>query len=198
MLGRTDVRTEHLLLGLLRENGRGLEIIHSLGLTPQKVRHRVFATIGPPSVGSAPETLPDDLGPDSRQVLTDAREEAVRGGRNYLGSEHLLLALRRHTSPVLTRVWAELGLELALLRQRIEAAIPPQPGAADYTFPMTARVAKILGMAHRMATQRNQRSVSPELLLIALLDEGGGIAARLLATDGITAQRVREIVDGPT
>jgi ATP-dependent Clp protease ATP-binding subunit ClpA len=198
-LGQTEIRTEHLLLGLLRENGKGLEVIHSLGLTPEKVRHRVLATIGPrSSVGSAPETLPDDLGPDSRQVLTDAREEAVRGGRNYLGSEHLLLALRRHTSPVLTRVWAELGLEIAPLRQKIEAAIPLQQGAADYTFPMTARVAKIIAMAHRTAAQRKQTYVPPELLLIALLDEGGGIAARILANDGITAQQVREIVDRPT
>jgi len=62
----------------------------------------------------------------------------------------------------------------------------------------TPRVGTIVTMANALATKRKEELISPELFLMALVDEGGGVGAQVLASLGATVQRIREIVDGAT
>jgi ATP-dependent Clp protease ATP-binding subunit ClpC len=136
------------------------------------------------------------LDPDSRSVLTLARQEAIQNGHSHLGTEHLAMALRLSTNPVLGTIWDQLRVDPDMMRRRIEAAVPPDLGGAMPTeLRSTPRLSKIFTMARKIASERKRPEVSPELLLMALADEGEGVGARVLATLGATAERIREIVD---
>ncbi|MFC9913745.1 Clp protease N-terminal domain-containing protein [Streptomyces sp. NPDC059862] len=81
----------HLILGLLTEpEGLGAQAITALGVSLDTVRDAARATL-PPAVENAPELVP--YGSDSKKVLELTFREALRLGHNYVGTEHLLLAL---------------------------------------------------------------------------------------------------------
>ena len=133
---------------------------------------------------------------DSRKVITLARQEAIQCGHSHIGTEHLAVALRVHSTPVLGMIWSQLLVDLETMRRRIEAAVPPTLTSAMPTeLISTPRLSTIFAMANRIAAKRKREEVPPEFLLMALLDEGDGVGAQVLASLGATAQRVREIVD---
>ena len=139
------------------------------------------------------------LDTDSRKIMTLARQEAIQSGHSYIGTEHLAVALRLHRTPALDKIWGQLPVDLETLRRRIEVAVPPTLGATMPTqLRTTPRVGTIVTMANALATKRKEELISPELFLMALVDEGGGVGAQVLASLGATAQRIREIVDGAT
>jgi len=139
------------------------------------------------------------LDTDSRKIMTLARQEAIQSGHSYIGTEHLAVALRLHRTPALDKIWGQLPVDLETLRRRIEVAVPPTLGATMPTqLRTTPRVGTIVTMANALATKRKEELISPELFLMALVDEGGGVGAQVLASLGATVQRIREIVDGAT
>ena len=138
------------------------------------------------------------LDPDSRKVVTLAQQEAIQNGHSYVGSENLAMALRLYSTPALGKIWSQLAIDADVLRRRIEATVPPVLGPTPMESNFTPRIARIVAIANTLATERKREQVPPELLLIALADEGGGTGARALASLGATAKRIREIVDGPT
>lgn len=138
------------------------------------------------------------LDPDSRKVVTLARQEAIQSGHSYVGSENLAMALRLYSTPSLDRVWGQLAIDPEVLRRRIEAAVPPSLSTSPTEGNFTPRFSRIVGMAHAIAVERKREEVAPEHLLLALAVEGGGSGADVLASLGATPQRIREIVDGPT
>jgi hypothetical protein len=84
----------HLVLGLLHEPaGVGAEALVDMGLSVDRVREAATAAL-PPAAGSPPDLIPYD--PDSKKVLELTFREALRLGHNYVGTEHLLLALLEH------------------------------------------------------------------------------------------------------
>jgi hypothetical protein len=136
------------------------------------------------------------LDPDSRKVITLARQEAIQNGHSYVGSENLAMALRLYATATMAKVWAELAIDPDVLRRRIEATVPPILGPTPMEGNFTPRIVRIVAIASTLATERKRGEVPPELLLLALADEGGGTGAHALASLGATAQRVREVVDG--
>lgn len=136
------------------------------------------------------------LDADSRKVMTLARQEAIQNGHSYVGSENLAMALRLYSTPALSKIWSQLAIEADTLRRRIEAAVPPILGPTPMEGDFTPRISRIVVMANTLAAERKRDQVPPELLLVALADEGGGTGARALASLGATAPRIREIVDG--
>jgi hypothetical protein len=138
------------------------------------------------------------LDPDSRKVVTLAQQEAIQNGHSYVGSENLAMALRLYSTSALSKIWSQLAIDADALRRRIEATVPPVLGPTPVESNFTPRIARIVAIASTLATERKREEVPPELLLLALADEGGGTGARALASLGATAQRIREIVDGPT
>jgi len=136
------------------------------------------------------------LDPDSRKVVSVARQEAIQNGHSYVGSENLAMALRLYVTPALGRIWSELAIDPDVLRRRIEATVPPVLGPTPMEGAFTPRISRIIAIANTLAAQRKRAEAPPELLLLALVDEGGGTGAHALASLGATAQRVREVVDG--
>ncbi|WP_405791822.1 Clp protease N-terminal domain-containing protein [Streptomyces sp. NBC_01506] len=89
--GNDQTRPEHLALGLLSEpKGIGARAIVAQGVTPDAVREAVEAIL-PPAVPSVPELIPYDAG--AKKALELTFREALRMGHNYIGTEHILLAL---------------------------------------------------------------------------------------------------------
>ncbi|MFD6992341.1 Clp protease N-terminal domain-containing protein [Streptomyces sp. NPDC059943] len=89
--GNDQTRPEHLTLGLLSEpKGIGARAIVAQGVSPEAVREAVEAIL-PPAVPSVPELIPYDAG--AKKALELTFREALRMGHNYVGTEHILLAL---------------------------------------------------------------------------------------------------------
>ncbi|MFD0354320.1 Clp protease N-terminal domain-containing protein [Streptomyces sp. NPDC127110] len=89
--GNTEIRTEHLLLGLLGETeGLAAHVFTSRGITPEDLRTAAAATL-PPAQEEVPELVPFDA--NAKKVLELTFREALRLGHGYVGTEHILLAL---------------------------------------------------------------------------------------------------------
>jgi ClpA/ClpB-like protein len=169
------------------------------GLLRQRQVMRGSATYGgrwSVSTGPAVAVPLDRLDTDSRKVLTLARQEAIQNGHSYVGSENLAMALRLYSTTTLGEIWSQLAIDPEALRRRIEATVPRILGPTPIEGAFTPRVARIVAISITFAAQRKRTEVSPELLLLALADEGGGTGAHALASLGATVQRVREVVDG--
>ena len=87
-----QIRVEHLVLGLLAEpEGLAARAIVAQGVSPDRVREVATATLGPSGSGESPELVPFD--DRTRATLEATFREALRLGHDYIGTEHLLLAL---------------------------------------------------------------------------------------------------------
>lgn len=138
------------------------------------------------------------LDPDSRKVVSVARQEAIQNGHPYIGSENLAMALRLYVTPTLGKIWSELAIDPDVLRRRIEATVPPILGPTPMEGTFTPRISRIIAMANTLAADRKREEAPPELLLLALAAEGGGTGAHALASLGATAERIRDVIDGTT
>ncbi|OKJ13656.1 Clp protease N-terminal domain-containing protein [Kitasatospora sp. CB01950] len=104
-----EVRTEHLVIGLLAEpEGLGAAFITGRGIALDTVRAAAEAAF-PPAVEDAPELVPYDAG--AKKALELTMREALRLGHNYVGTEHLLLALLEYEAG--TGILTGLGLDKA-------------------------------------------------------------------------------------
>ena len=168
-----------------------------VGTVEGMLRQRQTHTDGGWKVAAAYTISLLGLDPDSRKVVSLARQEAIQNGHSYVGSENLAVALRLYSTPALSKIWSQLAIEADTLRRRIEATVPPVLGPTPMESNFTPRIARIVAMANTLAAARKRAEAPPELVLLALADEGGGTGARALASLGATAQRIREIVDGP-
>jgi ATP-dependent Clp protease ATP-binding subunit ClpC len=122
-----------------------------------------------------------------RKVLAMAREEASLLHHEYVGTEHLLLGIIREGEGVAATALLNLGAELDELERRIKELI--KPGRAHTTgpdLPYTSRAKKVLELAMNEARELEHPYVGTEHLLLGLLREEKGIAARVLISLGVT------------
>ena len=130
--------------------------------------------------------------PRAQQVLALARKEADRFNHSYVGTEHLLLGLIKLGQGVAVNVLERMGLELEAVRMEVEKEVgsgPPQKSAGN--IPYTPRVKKVLALANKEAKALNHSYVGTEHLLLGLLREGEGVAARVLKRLEVDIQRTR-------
>ena len=130
--------------------------------------------------------------PRAKQVLALARKEADRFNHAYVGTEHLLLGLIKLGQGVAVNVLERMGLELEAVRQEVEKEVgtgPPQKTVGN--IPYTPRVKKVLALANKEAKALNHSYVGTEHLLLGLLREGEGVAARVLKRLEVDIQRTR-------
>jgi ATP-dependent Clp protease ATP-binding subunit ClpC len=116
--------------------------------------------------------------PAARAVLTLAEQECRNASHYYLGTEHLLLAMAIAPSPDVAAYFASLGIEPWQVKQVLRKAME---GASEHPWDgviLTPRVQRICAMAGEM----NSQPVQPIDLLEAIVADGGGVAARVLAT----------------
>ena len=121
--------------------------------------------------------------PRAQQVLALARKEADRFHHNYVGTEHLLLGLIKLGQGVAVSVLQKMGLDLETVRAAVEKQVGTgQETKAQASIPYTPRVKKVLALAGKEAKALSHSYVGTEHILLGLLREGEGVAARLLQT----------------
>jgi hypothetical protein len=122
----------------------------------------------------------------AKKVITLAHGEAEAAQHSYIGTEHLLLGLLRCEEGMAHQALDALGVELAAARQRIEAAVGPGTEVAVQIVP-TARVKKVIEEAFEECQRLGDRHVGTHHLLLGLLLEEDGLAARVLGELGVTS-----------
>jgi ATP-dependent Clp protease ATP-binding subunit ClpC len=127
----------------------------------------------------------------AKRVLALAQEEAAAARHGHVGTEHILLGLLRDDTGVGGRALGELGVEPARARGAIEAVVPPGAEATDGPLVPTARVKKVIELAFEESRRLGHPYVGSEHLLLGLLAEGDGVAARVLHETGVTLEAAR-------
>src|SRR3982075_4301157 len=130
--------------------------------------------------------------PRARQLLALARKEAERFNHNCVGTEHLLLGLIKLGQGVAVNGLHKMGLDLERARLEVEKYVglhPPTNMVGD--IPSTPRVKKVLALAGKEAKALNHPYVGTEPILLGLLREGEGVAARVLKSLEIDIERTR-------
>src|SRR5438046_8995241 len=130
--------------------------------------------------------------PRAQQVLALARKEADRFNHNYVGTEHLLLGLIKLGQGVAVNVLQKMGLDLETVRMEVEKQVGSGPETKMVgNVPYTPRVKKVLALAGKEAKALNHSHVGTEHILLGLLREGEGVAARVLKTLELDIERTR-------
>ena len=125
-------------------------------------------------------------------MLALARKEADRFHHNYIGTEHLLLGLINLGQGVAVNVLQKMGLDLDTVRQAVDEQVGLGPEAKPSgNIPYTPRVKKVLALAGKEAKSLNHSYVGTEHILLGLLREGEGVAARVLKSLDVDVDRCR-------
>src|SRR5262249_6919956 len=131
--------------------------------------------------------------PRAQQVLALARKEADRFNHNFVGTEHLLLGLIKLGQGVAVNVLQKMGLDLETVRMEVEKQVGTGPDQKMIgNIPYTPRVKKVLGLAAKEAKALNHTYVGTEHILLGLLREGDGVAARVLKDLDIDIEQTRQ------
>ncbi len=130
--------------------------------------------------------------PRAQQVLALARKEADRFSHSYVGTEHILLGLIKLGQGVAVNVLQKMGLDLETVRMEVEKQVGSGPETKMVgNIPYTPRVKKVLALAGKEAKMLNHSYVGTEHILLGLLREGEGVAARVLKNLDIDIERTR-------
>ena len=129
----------------------------------------------------------------ARKVMGLARQESLRFKHDYIGTEHMALGLIQEGSGVASDVLKNLDVDPKEIRKRVEKAVTP--GATTITtgqLPFTPRGKKVLEFALEEATTFGHNYIGTEHLLLGLIREGSGIAAKVLADIGVDPEATRK------
>ncbi|MBM3824000.1 MAG: ATP-dependent Clp protease ATP-binding subunit [Verrucomicrobia bacterium] len=131
--------------------------------------------------------------PRAQQVLALARKEADRFNHNFVGTEHLLLGLIKLGHGVAVNVLQKLGLDLETVRMEVEKQVGTGPDQKMIgNIPYTPRVKKVLSLASKEAKALSHTYVGTEHILLGLLREGDGVAARVLKNLEVDIEKTRD------
>jgi hypothetical protein len=210
-LRHNHVGVEHLLLGVLREHdSAAAEILRSRGVSLERVRERVLEIVGPGDREMPPGTHAP-FTPRAKKVLELSLREALSHGSMAVDTEHLVLGIARESDSIAMRLLTEeWGLSAQALRDLFPA---PAPVVATVRRPcdsagvferFTERGRQAVVAAQEEARELRTGHVGSEALLLGLLREDAGLAARVLASFDVTLERARAQVvrrvsvgDGP-
>ena len=126
----------------------------------------------------------------AQAALRLAQEASAQLGHGYVGSEHLLLGLSREGQGVAAKVLRNAGLEPETIRSSIARLVGVGAPVHMPSQGLTPRCKKIIELAMSEAAGLGHRYVGTEHLLLGLLREGDGVAARVLAGSGVELKRL--------
>jgi ATP-dependent Clp protease ATP-binding subunit ClpC len=129
----------------------------------------------------------------AQKVLALAQEEAVRLGHNNIGTEHILLGLIREGEGIAAKALIALGLGLEKIQDEVESLIgrgQEQPTNIAYT----PRAKKVIELSMDEARKLGHTYVGTEHILLGLIREGEGVAARVLNNLGVSLNKARQQV----
>jgi ATP-dependent Clp protease ATP-binding subunit ClpA len=197
------VGTEHILLGLLIEDdGVAARVLKNLGVNVNETRNQVLKELDP---NYSPDIWKQEIGgltmseekennftPRAQQVLALARKEADRLNHNFVGTEHLLLGLIKLDQGTAVNVLARFGIDLEKARSEVEKLIGYVPDTEKKAaIPYTPRVKHVLALAAKEAKSLNHTYVGTEHILLGLLQDGEGVAGRVLKNLRLDTKEVR-------
>jgi len=134
------IGTEHILLGLLREQeGLASRVLEHFGITLQDAREQVVRIVGPGeevTSGQIPFT------PRAKKVLELSLREALSRGHDYIGTEHILLGLVREAEGVANRILLDFDAEPEKVRNEVRRMLGPsvRPGDPELVAPLAAEL----------------------------------------------------------
>jgi ATP-dependent Clp protease ATP-binding subunit ClpC len=173
ILNHDYIGTEHILLGLSREEGVAAKALESLNISLEAVRRQVEEIIG-----RGPAPLPGHIPftPRAKKVLELAFREAIQLGHDYIGTEHILLGLIREGEGVGAEVLQRLGADLYRVRRTVIQELSGSPAVRYGEMP----------------------SPSPfderEKILLSLLIQEGRTTSDIAKLLGVSEEKVGEII----
>jgi ATP-dependent Clp protease ATP-binding subunit ClpC len=132
--------------------------------------------------------------PRAQAALRLAQESSAQLGHGYVGSEHLLLGLAKEGEGVAARVLREAGLDAESIRSAIARMVGVGAPAGLPSQGLTPRCKKIIELSVREAARLGHHYVGTEHLLLGLLQEGDGVAVRVLIGSGLELRRLYDDV----
>jgi ATP-dependent Clp protease ATP-binding subunit ClpC len=132
----------------------------------------------------------------ARQVVVLAQDEARALRHNHIGTEHLLLGLLREQEGIAARVLGALGIAVDPVRERVAQVAGEDVEPAAGQMPFTPRAKKVLELSLREAQALGHHFIGTEHMLLGLVRENDGVAARILLELGADAETVRAEVIG--
>ncbi len=209
------IGSEHLLLGLLREDaGLAAKVLKNLGAEITTVRSTIESVLG------RNEPVIQQIAPTTRvkKVIEISFEEARRLGNNYVGTEHILLGLLIEGEGVAAHVLGDLGANLETVREELgrmsahgeteatdqgggqgRPAYPPHyPGVRPAPGHDTGGrvILGVVGRAVGLADERGEM-LGPEHFLLALAEQDSTTAREILEGHGLTRSTIENILDDP-
>jgi ATP-dependent Clp protease ATP-binding subunit ClpC len=132
-----------------------------------------------------------------KKVMQIAREESVRLGNDYVGTEHLLLGLIKEGDGVAIAVLRSMGVDLEILSSNIEKAITSAGGMVTIgqMLPFTPRAKKVLEIAANEARSMSHKYIGTEHLLLALMKDTESAAANALVAAGLEYDKVKDEIN---
>ncbi len=122
--------------------------------------------------------------PIVKQVITTSREEAIRLGHDYIGTEHLLLGLVKEKKSLAIKVLRSLNIDLVSLKKSIEESIQSRSGSKANMnvgeLPLNKQVEKVLKVTFLEAKMLKSEEISPEHIMLSILKNKDNLASRIL------------------
>lgn len=131
-----------------------------------------------------------------RDVIQFSREEALRLGHDYIGTEHLILGIIRLGDGIAIRILKNLNCDLQKLKKNIEDTVRGTGGAVTVgNIPLTKQAEKVLRITYLEAKLYKSDTIGTEHLLLSLLRDDENIAAQILQQFNVSYDSVREELD---
>jgi len=127
----------------------------------------------------------------ARRSIVLAQEEAQRLGNNYIGTEHLLLGIISEGESVAAKVLENLGISLQKVRQEVESLVGKGGKTTQQEMVFTPRAKRVIELAFEEARSLTHNYIGTEHLLLGLIREGEGVAARVLSNLGVEPAKIR-------
>ncbi|MCB0293974.1 MAG: ATP-dependent Clp protease ATP-binding subunit, partial [Calditrichaeota bacterium] len=116
-----------------------------------------------------------------QKVIRFSKEEAMRLGHDYIGTEHLLLGILKEGEGIAVKILKNLSMDMEKLKQRLEEASGPAGGMMTLgNLPLSKRAEKVLKITYLEAKNFKSDIIGTEHLLLSLLKEKEGLAAQVL------------------
>ena len=207
--GSPYIETEHLLLGLLREEKARANYFLRSRAAAEPIRRQIEQHTAPREKVSTSVDLP--LSYESKRVLAYGAEEAERLNQKHIGTEHLLLGLLREEKCFAAKILHERGLCIAGVREELQRIVPesvnrPDPEAgsglsislgASMFERYTEQARRAIFFARYEASQFGSPYIETEHLLLGLLREDKALANRFLHSHA-AVESIRKQIEGHT
>jgi ATP-dependent Clp protease ATP-binding subunit ClpC len=166
--------------------------LKQFSLTPKITRPKSFEEIKPKAITA--QMMFERFTEKAIKVVMLAQEEARSLGHNFVGTEQILLGLIGESTGIAAKVLKSLGVTLKAARDEVEKIIGRGSGFVAVEIPFTPRAKRVLEISLDEARQLGHNYIGTEHILLGLLREGEGLAARVLESIGAEPSKIRSQV----